>query len=154
MTASRDNSAAEGSGHSTPSVALAVPAHPAQVSDIRRMVSRVGRSAGLDEDRLADVALAVGEACANAIVHAYSGDEGVLRVTADIVADGLQVVVADDGRGMAPRADSPGLGLGVPLMVALTTTLEFRSGPRGGTETWMVFATEGEGARSVWARTG
>jgi len=63
------------------------------------------------------------------------------------------VVIADEGRGMAPRDDSPGLGLGLPLMATLTTTIEFHAPAAGGTEIWMTFATEGPQARAVWART-
>lgn len=134
-------------------VVLEVPARAAEVTGVRQAVCRLGGRAGLDDARLADLALAVGEACANAVVHAYEkGEQGVLRVTAEVTAEGLQVVVADEGRGMAPRADSPGLGLGLPLMAALSTSLEFRTGPRGGTETWMVFATGSHAATAAWAQ--
>ena len=134
-------------------LALTVPAQSGEVAGIRRAVGVLGREAGLDGDRLADVALAVGEACANAVVHAYDDKAGVLSVTADITPDGLQVVVADEGRGMAPRHDSPGLGLGLPLIASLTTSLECRAAPGGGTEIWMVFAM-GPEAVAAWARTG
>lgn len=139
----------------SPAVDLAVPARPGEVSGVRRAVGALGRRAGLGEDRLADVALAVGEACANAVVHAYGDDgPGVLRVTADITADGLEVTVADEGHGMTPRPESPGLGLGLPLMAALTSAIEVRATSTGGTEIWMVFATEGAAAHVHWACTG
>jgi serine/threonine-protein kinase RsbW/stage II sporulation protein AB (anti-sigma F factor) len=136
-------------------VAVTVPARSEEVAGIRKAVGALASAAGLDADRRADIALAVGEACANAVVHAYvEGEPGVLRVTADLTPIGLQVVVADDGRGMAPRPDSPGLGLGLPLMASLTTAIEFRAGDTGGTEIWMVFAVEGPAASAGWARTG
>ncbi len=148
-------SAVEGSSAPPSAVDLTVPAASAEVAGVRRAVGELARSAGLDEDRLADVALAVGEACANAVVHAYADRErGHLRVRADITPDGLEVVVSDDGRGMTPRPDSPGLGLGLPLMASLTSAIEFRARPGGGTEIWMVFATQGPGATAAWARTG
>ncbi len=138
----------------TESVAITVPARSGEVAGIRRAVGLLGRRAGLDADRLAHVALAVGEACSNAVVHAYADREtGLLHVTADLMAGGLHVVVADEGRGMAPRPDSPGLGLGLPLMAALTTAIEFHEAAAGGTEIWMVFATEGPAAGAAWART-
>jgi serine/threonine-protein kinase RsbW/stage II sporulation protein AB (anti-sigma F factor) len=136
-------------------LAFNVAAHSREVAGIRRAVCTLGRGAGFDADRLADVALAVAEACANAIVHAYAGCEpGVLRVTANVGPDGLQVVVADEGHGMTPRPDSPGLGLGLPLMASLTTALEVRLRPAGGTEIWMTFASPGPAVAGTWAQAG
>jgi serine/threonine-protein kinase RsbW/stage II sporulation protein AB (anti-sigma F factor) len=53
----------------------------------------------------------------------------------------LAVVVRDHGRGMTPRADSPGLGVGLPLIASLAETLELTNGADGGTEVRMTFAT-------------
>lgn len=143
-------------GTSAAPVAITVPAQPWEISGIRKAVGALAASAGLGADRRADVALAVGEACANAVVHAYVDREpGLLRVTATLTALGLEVIVADDGRGLTPRSDSPGLGLGLPLMAAIATSLEFRVGPSGGTEISMVFATDGAHAAAPgWSRTG
>ena len=143
------------SSHHQSAVELIVPATSAEVAGVRRAVGALAARSGLDADRLSDIALAVGEACANAVVHAYADREtGLLRVKADLTEQGLEVTIADEGRGMAPRADSPGLGLGLPLMASLTTAIDFRSTATGGTEIWMVFATSGLAAGSSWARTG
>jgi anti-sigma regulatory factor (Ser/Thr protein kinase) len=88
------------------------------------------------ESRLIDdVALAVTEACTNSIVHGYRNGnghagngnghtgEGTIRVVATHDDDGVHVTVSDDGSGMAPRTDSPGLGLGLGLLVALTDAM-------------------------------
>jgi len=77
------------------------------------------------------LALAVTEACANVVLHAYLDAEapGVLEVrawTADAV---LFVEVADDGRGMVPRIDSPGLGLGLPLIAQVADVVEIHTRP-------------------------
>lgn len=134
---------------------LRVVALPGEVAGIRSDVSRLGRRAGLDDDRLADVVLAVGEACANAVIHAYVGREpGPLTVRTGLTDAGLEVTVSDAGRGMAPRSDSPGLGLGLPLMAAVTSEIEFRASRSGGTEIWMLFATSGSDAQPAWARPG
>ena len=53
------------------------------------------------------------------------------------------VVVTDDGRGMQPRADSPGLGLGLPTIASLTTAMDMHSPPGGGTVITMTFAAPG-----------
>jgi PAS domain S-box-containing protein len=45
---------------------------------------------------------------------------------------------------MQPRADSPGLGMGLPTIGQLTTSVDIREGPRGaGTEVRMRFAAPG-----------
>lgn len=120
---------------------LTVPAQPENVAVVRRQVAAFARNAGLDEDGVADVALALSEACANVVVHAYRAAAGaaVLKVRAMCEPDQLAVVVADHGLGMVPRTDSPGLGLGLPLMASLTSTLELRETEGGGTEVWMTF---------------
>jgi serine/threonine-protein kinase RsbW len=64
------------------------------------------------------------------------------------VRDGrLTVVVHDEGRGMLPRPDSPGLGLGLPLIATLAESLELGTGPDERTEVRMTFLlTEAEAA--------
>ena len=137
-------------------VARSVPARSGEVAGLRRAATDVGREAGLAEERLAEVALAVGEACANAVVHAYTDREpGVLRLTAQVTGAGLEIVVSDDGRGMTPRTDSPGLGLGLPLMASLTTAIELNAPAEGGTAIWMLFASAPRVDESPsWASTG
>jgi serine/threonine-protein kinase RsbW len=121
-------------------VELLVPAEAEQVAEARRAVVSLAQRAGLSGDRRTDVALAVGEACANAVMHAYEGrPPGRLRVVAEVRDHRLEVVVTDRGNGMAPRPDSPGLGLGLPLMASLTSALELRPAAGGGTEVWMCF---------------
>jgi serine/threonine-protein kinase RsbW/stage II sporulation protein AB (anti-sigma F factor) len=52
----------------------------------------------------------------------------------------VTVVVADDGVGMNPRADSPGMGLGLPLIGNLADKLQIAPAPSGrGTEVRMRF---------------
>jgi anti-sigma regulatory factor (Ser/Thr protein kinase) len=94
------------------------------------------------------VGLAVSEACTNAVVHAYGDSEsgGEIQLTATREGDALVVTVSDDGRGMGPRPDSPGLGLGLPLIAICTRSLEVRRGPHGGTEIRMTFAFAPEAA--------
>ena len=154
MSPTSDLSAVAGTGPSS-SVVLEVPARSDEVAGIRKAVTAFARRVGVAEDRLPDIALAVGEACANAVVHAFTDREpGLLRVTADLTPDGVEVVVVDDGQGMAPRPDSPGLGLGLPLMTSLTKEIEFRPVPSGGTEISMVFGLDGPAASADWAHTG
>ena len=66
-------------------------------------------------------------------------------VSASIAAapDELVVVVTDDGRGMQPRPDSPGLGLGLPTIARLTSAMDMHERPGGGTVITMTFAAPG-----------
>ncbi len=45
--------------------------------------------------------------------------------------DGLEVRVSDHGRGLAPRPDSPGAGLGMPLIAAMSDGLAIETGAEG-----------------------
>ena len=87
------------------------------------------------------VGLAVSEAATNAVVHAYVDDgPGPIVITAWLLdAHHLRVVVTDEGRGMQPRTDSHGLGLGLPLMAQVAERLMIESAPREGTEITMDF---------------
>jgi anti-sigma regulatory factor (Ser/Thr protein kinase) len=124
-------------------VEVVLPARADQVAVARHAIDQLARESGLAAARRADVALAVGEACANAVMHAYRGDDaGLLRVRGEVRDGRLEVAVTDFGGGLAPRPDSPGLGLGLPLMASLATALQLRPAAGGGTEAWMCFAPE------------
>ncbi|HEX8086869.1 MAG TPA: ATP-binding protein [Solirubrobacteraceae bacterium] len=113
------------------------------VAPLRHAVVDLAQEAGAEDKVRTDLALAVGEACANVVVHAYPpGDIGPLIVQASIVEDReIVVTVVDQGQGMTPRPDSPGLGLGLPLIANLSDRLEIQEGPDGvGTQLEMVFA--------------
>ena len=51
----------------------------------------------------------------------------------------LYLVVLDRGRGIVPRPDSPGLGLGLPLIATLAESLELGTGKLEETEVRMTF---------------
>ncbi len=88
------------------------------------------------------IALAVSEAATNSVLHAFVGMEpGEIRVTGWTEDDGtLRIEVVDDGRGMGPRLDSPGLGLGLPLISRMSRSVSVEAGPGGrGTCVQMCF---------------
>jgi anti-sigma regulatory factor (Ser/Thr protein kinase) len=123
----------------TPALELTVPALPEHLHALREAAAGEAMAlAGGDADA---VRLAVGEACANAIVHAYrkAGEPGEIRLRVMHTDDGLVVEVRDDGCGPSPRPDSPGLGLGVPLMARLSRELQILDREPSGTLVRMRF---------------
>jgi serine/threonine-protein kinase RsbW len=117
------------------------PAQPTRVADIRRDVANVAAIFGADETVLLRINLAVSEAATNAILHAYREDPGAgdVRVLVQHADEFLDVCICDTGVGMSPRADSPGLGLGLGLMAHEAHRCEIRSSPTGGTEVVLRF---------------
>ena len=94
----------------------------------------------LDSQTLSDIKLAVTEACTNVVVHAYPDAEGPMEISASIDdAQRLTVVVRDQGNGIVPRADSPGLGLGLPLIATLSDSVELGRDGSENTEVRMTF---------------
>ena len=119
---------------------LRLPACPEAMPVVRQAVAGLGDALGADEATVADISVAVCEACANVVVHAYP-DGGPLELETWASDRRLVVVVRDRGPGIAPkvRGASTGLGLGMPLMAALSSQVCFTS-PRPGTnEVWMTF---------------
>jgi anti-sigma regulatory factor (Ser/Thr protein kinase) len=90
---------------------------------------------------LSAIGLCVTEAVTNVVVHAYQNGERPGRIEMDAELDGnvLSVRVRDYGHGLKPRVDSPGLGLGLPLIIRMSARSEIRSPTRGGTEITMQF---------------
>ena len=95
------------------------------------------------------IALAVSEAVTNAVVHAYADlpEPGDVEVTAELHdGNGLEIRVCDDGRGMTPRLDSPGLGVGLPIVAKIAERFKIEARPTGGTAVRMFFAVSGHHA--------
>jgi anti-sigma regulatory factor (Ser/Thr protein kinase) len=123
-----------------PDLVLTLPARAENVAVVRHAFGGLGDVMDVADQTLSDIKLAVTEACTNVVVHAYPGrDDGPLGVTATVDEGSLTVVVRDHGRGIVPRPDSPGLGLGLPLIATLAESLELGTGPDEETEVRMTF---------------
>jgi serine/threonine-protein kinase RsbW len=126
-----------------PDLELTLPARPENVAVARHAIGGFADVLDVADQTLADVKLAVTEACTNVVVHAYPSGEGPITLRATVNAGVLRVVVADEGRGILPRADSPGLGLGLPLIATLAESLELGTGDKEETEVRMTFRLDG-----------
>jgi anti-sigma regulatory factor (Ser/Thr protein kinase) len=124
---------------SAPDLVLSLPARAENVAVVRHAFGGLGEALQMPEQVLSDIKLAVTEACTNVVIHAYPEGEGPMEVRAHLGGDRLRVVVRDEGRGVVPRADSPGLGLGLPLIATLTESLELGTGADEATEVSMTF---------------
>jgi serine/threonine-protein kinase RsbW len=125
-----------------PEVLLAMPARAEGVGVVRQALTGVADALDFEPSVLADMKMAVTEACTNVVVHAYE-DEGQLEVEMLAGEDGLTIVVRDHGAGIKPRparAGAAALGLGLPLIAALSDAFELRGSAGVGTEVRMTFA--------------
>jgi len=119
MTPSRE---ANDGRHAT--VELTINARPENLAIARLALAGVAATVGASREVIADLKLAVTEACTNAIQHAYRGsgadDDIVIRYT--VGAGDLSIEVEDQGSGFEPgdassAAASNGHGLGMGLMI-------------------------------------
>ncbi len=123
---------------------LTVPATAENVIVVRQAVAGVGEALGLSSPRVADLKTVVSEACNNVVLHAYEGEPGPLEVTAEPRSGELEIQVADRGRGFQPRANEgdDSLGLGLPLIAALSDSFEISAGGGRGSRTTIRFGYE------------
>jgi anti-sigma regulatory factor (Ser/Thr protein kinase) len=121
------------------------PAVPESVGEARAAVAAFAAAVGAAHEAILAMRLAVSEAVTNAVLHAYLDDAmpGGVHVRAGRDGDGIWVEVADDGRGMLPRADSPGSGLGLPLIAQMTAAFAIDRADGGGTKLRMHFEAPG-----------
>ena len=107
----------------------------------RRAVTDWARSFVEDRAVLSDIALAITEAATNVVLHAYRdhAQPGKVTIEAESFNDHVCFYVRDEGSGLAPRVDSPGLGLGLGLIAQVADSADVRAPEDGGTEVVMRF---------------
>jgi serine phosphatase RsbU (regulator of sigma subunit)/anti-sigma regulatory factor (Ser/Thr protein kinase) len=118
-----------------------LPAEPASVPVARHRVERWLAETGEGRDDVFAIALAVSEACANAVEHAYGPEyDHTFRLRAERTSGEVAIEVSDSGRWRTPRGSQRGLGLGMieQLMDAVDveptsagTTVRMRKAPGG-----------------------
>lgn len=125
-----------------PPLWLGLDALPGNVPVARRAVAEFARACDANPD---DVALATSEAVTNVVLHAYREDiDGELRVSAVLIGGDLVVTVSDDGCGMKPDLDSPGLGMGLAIIGSVTSETSFKT-TDSGLDVTMRFPCPGDG---------
>jgi serine/threonine-protein kinase RsbW len=128
-----------------PEVRLTMPARAEGVGVVRQALAGMADALAFDAAVVADMKMAVTEACTNVVVHAYDGDEGTLEVEMLAGDDTLTIVVRDWGSGIQPRPtrrEAPALGLGLPLIAALSDSFELKGSTNSGAEVRMTFVAD------------
>ncbi len=118
---------------------MTIPAKPEYITLSRLALSGLSRVRPLADDTLADLKLALTEACSNSVRHAYDGGEGHVDIQFVLHDDRLIIEVADDGAGFEPHiadsaADGSELsegGLGIAIIRSIADQVEIGDGPGG-----------------------
>jgi PAS domain S-box-containing protein len=111
---------------------IEIAAAAEQLSDVRHQFSAWMRAAAIPEKTIADIVLAVNEAAANSIEHAYRGHKpGTVRIEAENDGARVHVRITDKG-SWKPAAADPGIrGRGLLLIRAVSGWLEMDCTPSG-----------------------
>lgn len=122
-------------------IELVLNSNPRWLQVVRALADQVARAAGLPDRERDHLKLAVGEACANIIVHSYGGDPaGKMIVTFCLDDQKVEVVLRDFGKKVRPEdlqprdldEIRPG-GLGVHLIRCVMDEVEYDTTPEQGT---------------------
>jgi anti-sigma regulatory factor (Ser/Thr protein kinase) len=111
--------------------ALDLPAEPEALSSVRKALERWLSEAGTSRRDAHAIKVACGEACANAIEHAYRPGDAAFRIEASREDTEVLIVVRDFGGWREPRGTDRGRGL--PLMEALMDSVHVDPSSEGTT---------------------
>jgi serine/threonine-protein kinase RsbW len=127
-------------------VKLDMPAKAEYVVLGRLALSGLLRSRGYSEDAVADLKLALTEACSNSVRHAYDHDEGQVHLEFTVLADSVTIQIRDEGGGFheddvdCPECQgipeiklSEGGGMGISIIRAVVDDFDLRKPDGGGT---------------------
>ena len=123
-------------------IRVKLPSNPKYISVLRATISEVALKMGFSLEEANDLKLALNEACANVIEHAYQWQKNKsMFVYFYLFNDRLEVVVKDFGKKVDPSTiksrelnDFKDGGLGVFILRNLVDNLEYDTTPKVGTE--------------------
>jgi anti-sigma regulatory factor (Ser/Thr protein kinase) len=110
---------------------LVMQAQPWSLKNIRDELRRWLSSVGAGPRVVADLLIAVGEACTNAVEHAYGADGGIMTVYLERQWPDVVATIGDTGRWRSPGRENRGLG--TLFMRDCADELRIDRGPRGTT---------------------
>ncbi len=121
-------------------IRLRIPARAEYVALSRLALSGLADIAGLSDELLADLKLALTEAVSNSVRHAYADGGGFVSIAYELHAHSLAIEVVDDGEGFDPERPPAlegeeltegGLGIAIIRTIADEFELHSRPGARG-----------------------
>ena len=119
-------------------VRLSFPAKPDYLLLARLALSGIARQLPFGDELLADLKLAVTEACGNAVRHAYPDGTGDVTVAFVVRDDAIEMIVEDQGAGVTAAKVSHGPvsgpvegGMGMAIMRTVVDELDVSGGSDG-----------------------
>jgi serine/threonine-protein kinase RsbW len=118
-------------------ISLTIPAKPEYITLCRLALTGLGRVRDFPEEFMADMKLALTEACSNSVRHAYEHDAGSVEIRYELQSDRLVVEVCDEGSGFdEPEADDAESltegGLGIAIIRSIADELDIERRESGG----------------------
>lgn len=126
-------------------VKLDIPAKAEYVSLGRLALSGLLRRRGYSEDAVADLKLALTEACSNSVRHAYDHDDGQVHLAFTVASDRVTIEIRDEGAGFheddidcpecqgIPEIRLSEGGMGISIIRAVVDNFDLRRPDGGGT---------------------
>ena len=114
----------------TRAIRLTIPAKAEYITLGRLALTGLSRLRPLGEETLADLKLALTEACSNSVRHAYGGGQGAVEILYELHDDRLAIEVVDDGAGFGEGGgreagdDLVEGGLGIAIIRAIADEFE------------------------------
>ena len=137
---SEQNAATADGADESRTVRLTIPAKPEYITLSRLALTGLTRVRPFPDETLADLKLALTEACSNSVRHAYDENGGHVSISFELRNDRLIVEVADDGTGFVPdtaerqNGDDAELsegGLGIAIIRSIADEVEIGGGAGG-----------------------
>ena len=120
-----------------PVVRLSFPAQADYLLLARLALAGIARSLPVGQEELADLKLAVTEACGNAVRHAYGADGGSVGVAFVVGSASLEMIVEDQGSGIEDDDGDEEVpeplegGMGMSIIRAVMDDVDVREGANG-----------------------
>jgi serine phosphatase RsbU (regulator of sigma subunit)/anti-sigma regulatory factor (Ser/Thr protein kinase) len=112
---------------------VVIPAKPRELAGVRHLLRRWLFDHGAGDDDCSAFAIAVTEACANAIEHAYGPGEAAVQIRASMAGEVVTVTVADYGNWRDPRGSDGNRRRGITLMGQFMDDVQFAKLDEGTT---------------------
>jgi serine/threonine-protein kinase RsbW len=119
-------------------IRLTIPARAEFITLGRLALTGLSRLRELPEETVADLKLALTEACSNSVRHAYPGGGGHVEIVYELLPDRLAIEISDDGEGFEPHEAEPSEpeeltegGLGIAIIRSIADELDIGAGTGG-----------------------